>query len=378
MGGEEFGARLRRHRVAAGLSQRELADRVGLSLAAIRDLEQGRTRRPHRGSAEALAEVLGLGVEEPGVDGDAPVRIGVLGPLVVQRGGEAVPIGRGARRAVLGRLALSANAAVPLADLLELLHDGGRPADAAGALYTHLSRLRSALRPGGRDGDPVIHRTPGGYRLELADDRLDLGAFRRDVLAAVAAPPEQALDLLERAARQWRGAPLEDVPQLRDHPLVTTVVEERVRIALRHAEFALAAGQAHRCLPALRDLAAAHPLHELLHAQLIAVLAAEGRQADALAVYGRIRQRLVGELGVEPGPDLMAAHRRVLRQEPAVVPQAPAPVAVPARPAPAQLPADLQAFAGRGAAVAALDRLGSAAVIVVSGTAGVGKPDPGM
>ncbi|MER7274922.1 tetratricopeptide repeat protein [Dactylosporangium sp. NPDC000244] len=373
MGGDEFGALLRRHRVAAGLSQRELAERVGLSVAAIRDLEQGRTRRPHRGAAEALAEVLGLGAAGPGADGDAPVLIGVLGPLVVQRGGEAVPVGRGARRAVLGRLALSANAAVPLADLLELLHDGGRPADAAGALYTHLSRLRSALRPGGRDGDPVIHRTPGGYRLELADDRLDLGAFRRDVLAAAAAPPEQALDLLERAARQWRGGPLEDVPQLRDHPLVTTVVEERVRMALRHAELALAAGQAHRCLPALRDLAAAHPLHEPLHARLIAVLAAEGRQADALAVYGRIRQRLVGELGVEPGPDLMAAHRRVLRQEPAVVPQAPAPVAAPARPAPAQLPADLQAFAGRGDAVAALDRLGSAAVIVVSGTAGVGK-----
>ncbi|WP_433045799.1 BTAD domain-containing putative transcriptional regulator [Dactylosporangium sp. CS-033363] len=373
MGGEDFGARLRRHRVAAGLSQRELAERVGLSVAAIRDLEQGRTRRPHRGSAQALAEVLGLPAGGPAGDAAAPVRIGVLGPLVVQRGGEAVPVGRGARRAVLGRLALSANAAVPLADLLELLHDGGRPAHAAGALHTHLSRLRSALRPGGRDGDPAIHRTPGGYRLDVAEDRLDLGAFRRDARSAATAPPERALELLERAARQWRGAPLEDVPQLRDHPLVTTVVDERVRVALRHAELALAAGQAHRCLPALRELAAAHPLHEPLHAWLIAALAAEGRQADALAVFGDIRQRLVAELGVDPGPGLTAAHRRVLRQEPAVVPHAAPPTAPPARPAPAQLPVDLQAFAGRGEAVAALDRLGSAAVIVVSGTAGVGK-----
>ncbi len=366
MDDEEFGPRLRRHRVAAGLSQREVAERVGLSVAAIRDLEQGRTHRPHRRSAEALAEALGMSPES---SGSAPVRIGVLGPLVVQHGGEAVPVGRGARRAVLGRLALSANVAVPLAELLKLLHDGGQPADAPGALYTHLSRLRSALRPDGLDGDPVIHRTPGGYRLEVADDQLDLGAFRRDVLAAAAAPPEQALDLLERAARQWRGAPLEDVPQLRDHPLVTTIVEERVRTALHHAELALAAGQPHRCLPALRDLADAHPLHELLHARLIAVLAAEGRQADALAVYRRIRQRLVGELGVEPGHDLTAAHGRVLRQEPAVVPVP----AAPARPVPAQLPADLQAFAGREAAVATLDRLGPASVIVVSGTAGVGK-----
>ncbi|MFF5229290.1 tetratricopeptide repeat protein [Dactylosporangium sp. NPDC000521] len=380
----EFGGLLRRHRRAAGLSQREVAERVGVSVAAVRDLEQGRTRRPHRRSVDAFITALGL----TGEDGaafrrlalaggspparpaapDAPVRLGILGPLTVHRGPEPVPVGRSARRAVLGRLALSANTVVPLADLVDLLRDGGNPENAASALYTHLSRLRAALQPAGRRRSATIHRTGSGYQLDLADDQLDLSEFRHAVRLAAAAPPERALDLLDLAAGHWRAGPLDDIPQLRDHPLVTTIVEERIAMALRYAELALAAGQARRCLPTLRDLAAANPLHELLHAHLIAALAAEGRQADALSAYAGIRRRLVGDLGVEPGADLAATHRRVLRQEPAVTT-----AAGPSRPAPAQLPADLRAFAGRAGAVAALDRVAASAVIVVSGTAGVGK-----
>ncbi|WP_344619612.1 tetratricopeptide repeat protein [Dactylosporangium salmoneum] len=383
----EFGALMRRHRRAACLSQRELAELVGVSVAAIRDLEQGRTRRPQRRSVDAMVAALRLTGESgaafrragervpparPAAP-DAPVRLGILGPLTVHRGPEPVPIGRSARRAVLGRLALSANTAVPVADLVDLLRDGGKPANAASALYTHLSRLRSALHPPGRARAAIIHRTAGGYQLDLADDQLDLSEFRHAVQAAASTPPERALDLLDWAAGRWRAGPLDDIPQLRGHPLVITIVEERIAMTLRYAELALTAGQAHRCLPALRELTAANPLHELLHARLIAVLAAAGRQADALSVYARIRERLVDDLGVEPGPDLTAAHRRVLRQEPAVAAAPRPPAAGPSRPAPAQLPADLQAFAGRADAVAALDRLASSAVIVVSGTAGVGK-----
>jgi transcriptional regulator with XRE-family HTH domain len=47
-------------RRAAGLTQRELAARSGLSLAAVRDLEQGRSHRPREGSLARLAGALGL------------------------------------------------------------------------------------------------------------------------------------------------------------------------------------------------------------------------------------------------------------------------------------------------------------------------------
>ncbi|HEY3873196.1 MAG TPA: helix-turn-helix transcriptional regulator [Actinocrinis sp.] len=55
-----FGPRLRAFRVEARLSQQELAERSGLSVRAISDLEGGRTRRPYQHSVERLADALGL------------------------------------------------------------------------------------------------------------------------------------------------------------------------------------------------------------------------------------------------------------------------------------------------------------------------------
>lgn len=56
----EFGAVLRRHRRAAGLTQEELAERSGLSVRTIANMERGRTGRPRRHSVHRLAEALGL------------------------------------------------------------------------------------------------------------------------------------------------------------------------------------------------------------------------------------------------------------------------------------------------------------------------------
>lgn len=55
-----FGAMLRQFRVAAGLTQEELAQRSGLSARAISNLERGQTSRPFRSSARFLAKALGL------------------------------------------------------------------------------------------------------------------------------------------------------------------------------------------------------------------------------------------------------------------------------------------------------------------------------
>jgi tetratricopeptide (TPR) repeat protein/transcriptional regulator with XRE-family HTH domain len=55
-----FGDLLRRHRVAAGLTQEELAERAGLSVRAVSDLERGIKSRPHRDTVRLLAEALRL------------------------------------------------------------------------------------------------------------------------------------------------------------------------------------------------------------------------------------------------------------------------------------------------------------------------------
>jgi transcriptional regulator with XRE-family HTH domain len=59
LGGALVGARSR-----AGLSQEELAQRAGMSVRAIRDIERGRVRSPQRRTVEALGAALELNEEE--------------------------------------------------------------------------------------------------------------------------------------------------------------------------------------------------------------------------------------------------------------------------------------------------------------------------
>jgi predicted ATPase/transcriptional regulator with XRE-family HTH domain len=58
-----FGELLRRYRAAAGLTQEALAERAGLSVRGISDLERGVNRRPHRDTLQMLADALGLAPE---------------------------------------------------------------------------------------------------------------------------------------------------------------------------------------------------------------------------------------------------------------------------------------------------------------------------
>jgi predicted ATPase/DNA-binding XRE family transcriptional regulator len=90
-----FGDLLRRHRVAAGLTQEALAERAGLSLRGLSDLERGARRSPYRDTAVRLAEALGLSGAERAALLDATRRTGPR-PLVRPEGasaaGLAVPL----------------------------------------------------------------------------------------------------------------------------------------------------------------------------------------------------------------------------------------------------------------------------------------------
>jgi len=55
-----FGDLLRRHRLAAGLTQEALAERAGVSVRAVSDLERAVKTRPHRDTIRLLADALGL------------------------------------------------------------------------------------------------------------------------------------------------------------------------------------------------------------------------------------------------------------------------------------------------------------------------------
>ncbi len=60
VGAGSFGVLLRRYRLASGLSQEELAQRAGLSVRALANMERGRTRRPYKRSVRLLAQAMAL------------------------------------------------------------------------------------------------------------------------------------------------------------------------------------------------------------------------------------------------------------------------------------------------------------------------------
>ncbi len=75
-----FGVLLRHRRTTVGLSQEELAERSGLSVRAIRDMERGVTGRPRRSSVALLADALGLVSAERGELIASGRRFDVTGP----------------------------------------------------------------------------------------------------------------------------------------------------------------------------------------------------------------------------------------------------------------------------------------------------------
>jgi predicted ATPase len=158
-------------------------------------------------------------------------------------------------------------------------------------------------------------------------------------------------------------------------------------VLLDRTDAALAAGRHAELLPGLTEATAENPLDERLAGQLILALYRSGRQADALETYRAVRERLLEDLGVDPGPALARVHHQVLTGE-AELPAAPAPAGAPVPPAPGdrdardarpaspapQLPRRATSFVGREADVArVVAALGAAPLVTLSGVGGVGK-----
>jgi DNA-binding SARP family transcriptional activator/DNA-binding XRE family transcriptional regulator len=419
-----MGALIRQYRHAAGLTQQELADRAGMSIGAVRDLEQGRTSRPRDGALRRLAASLGLDEGqrrelESAVSGKtwataalgagagagagqraagAGARLNILGPLAAWRDGEPVKLGPSRQRAVLGLVAVHHGVALHRDVIIDALWGEHPPVSAVSMIQSYVSRLRRALQAGPAGaacGSCCLEPAGTGYRLRPGPG-FDLLAFDAAAERARAALGDgdaaAACEGYDQALALWRGEPLADVEILRSHPAVVSLGRRRGTLILEYAGAACALGEPERVLPLLRSLAAADPFDERVHARLMIVLACGGQQAAALGVYDGLRGRLDAELGVRPGAELADAHTRVLRQEiPAGVADRPhpadrrpvQPVAVPAvvPVVPRQLPAAARHFTGRVAELRTLTRLrqelrqpgGGPVAAVIGGPAGAGK-----
>jgi DNA-binding SARP family transcriptional activator/DNA-binding XRE family transcriptional regulator len=352
----EFGALVRNYRHAAGFTQIELAEKAGISVAALRDFEQSRRHRPRASTLAALARALGLdqshaadfarAASQHRSEGAAirQVQAGsartlappastkglwltALGPLEAWRDGTSVPLGPPARRAVLGLLLMAPGALVRRDAIIDVLWGEAPPRTAVGLVQAHVSRIRRVLDPWQRFGDSdrvtsgagVIVSVGSAYRLSLSCGELDLLVFR-DLAAHAAAAwasgdEVTAAEYYDQAVLLWRDDPLADVEALYGHSGVVTLRQELVGVLLRYAEVACTVGLHTRVLPRLRALVRADPLNESAHARLMIALAGCGQQAAAIRVYEGVRSRLDRELGLYPGEELTEAYMRVLRQD---------------------------------------------------------------
>ncbi|MEU3833388.1 AfsR/SARP family transcriptional regulator [Streptomyces microflavus] len=331
------------------------------------------------------------------------MRFGVLGPLVVWDGeGREVRVPEAKVRALLADLLAHDGGPVTADRLIHDLWGDAPPGKPAGALQAKISQLRRVV---GRDR---VVRQPAGYRLRLDGGGDEVDAVRFRALVTEARPvrdPRTRAALLTEALELWRGPAYADFadglfvrgPAQRLAEQRLSVLEEQAEARLEAGDHALLAGE-------LADLVALHPLRERLRAAQMRALYAAGRQSEALASYEDLRTRLVGELGVDPGPELAALHGAVLRQEPGLSTgtwaygapaggtegsakpvsaqdTAPAahttgapPATPPSPPSHSNLPVPLTPLVGRRQVLADLSQLLSEArLVTLTGPGGVGK-----
>ncbi|MGK5448331.1 BTAD domain-containing putative transcriptional regulator [Streptomyces radiopugnans] len=243
------------------------------------------------------------------------MRFGLLGPLAVwDDEGKAIRVPEAKVRTLLADLLAHGGDPASADRLVHDLWGDGPPGKPAGALQAKVSQLRRVL---GRDR--VVREGPG-YRLRLdpAADEVDADRFR--ALVAEAGPvrdPRARAALLTEALGLWRGPAYADFAdeEFARGP-AHRLTEQRLSVLEEQAEARLAAGDHVLLAGELADLVARYPLRERLRAVQIRALYLAGRQSEALASYEDLRAHLVGELGVDPGPELGALHQAVLRQDP--------------------------------------------------------------
>jgi DNA-binding SARP family transcriptional activator/Tol biopolymer transport system component len=238
----------------------------------------------------------------------------ILGPLEVDVGGDTIPLGGPKQRAVLAHLVLRANQLVPAETLIDQIWPEEPPEKVRNVIQTYVSHLRKAL------GHDRIESHGPGYRLRLDPAELDavrFDALMRDAKKSLPVDPNVAVATLEDALALWRGPALADLADQSSLLAEAARLDElRLEAQETRIEGLLAAGIQAQAIGELEALIARHPWRESLWGLLMLAFYREGRQAEALRSYQRVREILADELGIDPSPELVRLHQRVLKQDP--------------------------------------------------------------
>lgn len=302
----------------------------------------------------------------------------ILGPVELRARGELHTPGWAKERCVLASLLLAVGRPVTAEALIGRLWEDDPPGRARALLHTQITRLRRRLQA--LDGDVRLEHRSGAYVLVADPEQIDYQRFRllRAQARSIAASgdPAHAVRLLREAAELWRGEePLTGVPGSWAEMARRTISEELLGGALDRVGLELEDGRHAEVVAELAGLAARFPYNEKPVELLMLALHRCGRSGDAVQAYERLRRRLDAELGLSPGRDAAALHRRILAGDPALLlADRPRPDGRP----PNDLPRDVHTFTGRAAELERLTALAedgedAVAVLALDGMPGVGK-----
>ncbi|MFI6502277.1 BTAD domain-containing putative transcriptional regulator [Nonomuraea typhae] len=290
------------------------------------------------------------------------MRVGLLGPFEVRNlDGDVVEVPGVRLRALLAALALEPGRIVSRARLVDWIWGERPPADEVNAVQALVSRLRRVLPDG------VIEADSGGYRLAVARDAVDVSRFEHLVGQARAAEPAERADLLRSALALWRGQAMADIA-LHDSEAFDAAVARLDELHVAALGDRVAAdirlGRGSEMVSELTELVAAYPLREGFVAALMRALAEAGREAEALTLFQRTRERLADELGADPSAELSALHTALLRGE----------LGERAENRRTNLRAELTSFVGKDTDVAAVAVLSIGhRLVTLTGPGGTGK-----
>ncbi len=245
------------------------------------------------------------------------MEVRLFGELEAVQDGIAVPVRGTKQRALLALLALHRGEPVSADRLIDTLWDDGQAANPANALQAQIGQLRRVLGPA------AIVTTEAGYALAIGPGDVDVIRFEQLVAKgrrlSEAGEAALASAALGEALGLRRGEPLAefayagfaDAERAHLDELALVAVEARAAADLdlgRHADVAAELDAACR----------QHPLRERLWELLIVSLYRSGRQGEALRACTAIRDHLVDELGIDPGPALRELQARILAQDPSL------------------------------------------------------------
>lgn len=229
-----------------------------------------------------------------------------IGPATIELDGERFTV-TDLQARLLGELAIAAPDSLGVDLLLARLWPDTRPSSARASLYNQFSRLRKRI------SEDLIDSDQGAYRLTASTD-IDLVRDALQRLEGLIAYHHygQAELLAQRALNRFRGTPFAELgndPHVEN--LRREIAEAKRSITTLRVEAAVGAGRVGWAVPEAERLVAETPTDEHRWALLIEALRQSGRRGDALAAYDRARRTLVDRLGLEPGPELVAANTRV-------------------------------------------------------------------